>query len=278
MASDETSAGQQQSEPASANSDAEPCAEAWEVDTLRFTAFLPGELDAEHSERWWRDVAKQKTREEVSMSQGGLVEQGIVDGKVLRLQCQGARIDWFLQPKKAEPGEEQPDIYSLGKLGPSLATFVRYMKVWFELPTCPVAKRIALGGILLHRVADREEGYRFLQPLLRGSVQLDVENSREFNYTINRRRPSPSVEGLEMNRMTKWFVWTWKPFAMTIRLQPGPVLQQTEEGAPKMACRLELDINTAPEFAGTFDQRAQEAILNELTAFAEEIAAKGDVK
>ncbi len=278
MAVDEAAADQQQSGSASAADDAKRHADAWEVDTLRFTTFLAGEFDAEHAERWWRDVAKQKTRDEVAVSQGGLVEQGVVDGKVLRLQCLGDRVDWFLQPKKVEPGDEQPDIYSLGKLAPSMVAFARYLHAWFELPTCPVAKRIALGAILLHRVDDREEGYRFLQPFLRDSVKLDAENSSEFNYTINRRRLSPSIDGLEINRMMKWFVWVWKSLKMTVRLHPEPMMPETEEGALKMACRLELDMNTAPEFTGTLDQATQKATLDELTAFAEEIAAKGDVE
>ena len=42
-------------------------------------------------------------------------------------------------------------------------------------------------------------------------------------------------------------------------------------------CLLELDINTAPEYPGPLPRESYGRLFDELAAFAEEIAVKGDV-
>jgi hypothetical protein len=45
-----------------------------------------------------------------------------------------------------------------------------------------------------------------------------------------------------------------------------------------VACRLELDINTAPDFGGVLPADRLEALLKEMVAFGREIAEKGDLR
>jgi hypothetical protein len=43
------------------------------------------------------------------------------------------------------------------------------------------------------------------------------------------------------------------------------------------ACRLELDINTVPEFPGDFSDPVVESVINELIDLGLEIAIEGDL-
>lgn len=246
----------------------------WEVDHLRLTSFPKEPLDIDEVEFWWRDLTGQKKRD-VNLSPEGLIEQGVVEGQQLTFKFEESRIDWLLQPVK---GEDEPPrgVHSLGKLDDSLDRFLKLIEKWVDSRS-PVSDRIALGTVLLHPVDNKEEGYRHLQPFLEQWVKVDPEGSSELTYSINRRRNSSVVPGLQINRLAKWFVWVWKPFRIEVRVQPRPGITQSESGEARMACRADLDINTAPEFEGSFDKPQQKDILAELRSLLLEMAAKGDV-
>jgi hypothetical protein len=186
-------------------------------------------------------------------------------------------VDWVLRPETSEQ-EEVPAVLTTGSLRESLGALLPLVQKWFGLDSCPVAKRLALGAVLLRPVDSRQEGYERLGPYLKDAVKLDPNGSSDFRYTINRWRSSKVVPDLRMNRLTTWFVWVWRPVKLTVRVRPdAEVSREQEAGEQQMACRLDLDVNTAPEFEGVFDPPRQGELLQELCELTEEIAAKGDV-
>lgn len=258
-----------------------PALQDWEVDHLRFTSFYRGEVPQAHVEGWWREIADSEERS-VSLRPPDLMEHGPVGDDELALQWQGAlkRVDWRLHQHKDETSP--PAILSLGNLEAALERFTVFTDKWLASPTCPQSWRLALGAVLLLPVDTREEGYRILEPLLKDTVKLDPAGSSEFTYSINRRCKSSTIEGLQINRLGKWFVWVWQTKKIEVRgiLQDGsptPIVQQSDLGPKRLACRVDLDINTMPEYEGEFDTQAQRDILEELRALAVEMAERGDV-
>lgn len=246
----------------------------WEVDTLRFTSFSAEELEGRTVEQWWREVTGLEDRQVIHQPNSPWVELGTIDGEVLTFRWQDDRIDWVLQPEKTD--EDRDTIISLGELKPTLDKFIKILEKWFAL-NAPVSNRIVLGAILLHPVETRQDGYHYLEKYVKNSVNLDAEGSSDFTYQINRRRMSSIVPELEINRLSKWFVWTWKTVSFKMQILPKQEIGQ-DIGEEKMACRLDIDINTAQEVDGKFDINVQKKLLTELRSLLEEIAEKGDVK
>lgn len=76
-----------------------------------------------------------------------------------------------------------------------------------------------------------------------------------------------------MNRLAKWQLDQFQSGAIRISPSQGPQVQTSELG---LVSRLFLDINTAPENNAISVSRMPNLFV-ELTAFAGEIAVKGDV-
>jgi hypothetical protein len=60
-------------------------------------------------------------------------------------------------------------------------------------------------------------------------------------------------------------------------MQSPSAPMQHSVGPLYFACRLELDINTVPEFQGEFERGELSSIFQELVDFAVEIADRGDI-
>jgi hypothetical protein len=144
------------------------------------------------------------------------------------------------------------------------------MTKWIQ--TLPMI-RLAFGAVLLQPVDGLAEGYRLLSSYVQ--LQIDPENTSDLLYQINRRRVSSSgITGLTINRLAKWSVLRLQ--RNLFMLSPGsPVQSHTQSEA--FACRLELDINTAPEFEGELPQAELPSLIQELVEMGREIAEQGDI-
>ncbi len=106
-------------------------------------------------------------------------------------------------------------------------------------------------------------------------VVIDPDGSSDLFYQINRPRPSATpIEGLRINRLTKWSVQIAQ--RLTVTLGPDGVVARTI--GEEQACRLELDINTAPTFSGMLPVEHLEQLLREMIDLGREIAQQGDVR
>lgn len=244
----------------------------WFAESVRFTTF-PAELAPVATEvNWWEEVTGAPPETKVIRPRlQGFREEGPFERGVLKLVVGQNRIDWILSMPPKE--EEESEIFQM--LGPAREAtdlFTRLMAKWFRLTSIPPLKRLAFGAVLLQPVQERIDGYRRLQSFL-PSVRID-ETSSDFLYQINRRRPSTTgMPNLEMNRLTKWSVSVQIFTAIAIQ---GTSVTQVP-GETRHFLRLELDINTAPEFQGPFPPERLADAFQELRQLGEEIAAHGDI-
>jgi hypothetical protein len=163
--------------------------------------------------------------------------------------------------------QESEGFLTISPLHDAIGVFAPLMNRWFELETCPTVQRLAFGGVMLQPVQDRQTGYQQLSQYL-PSVQIDIANSSDFLYGINRKRDSRVIPGLGINRLSRWSMLAQQNISMQIPPILGPLYH---------ACQLEMDINTAPEFQREFEQGQLMPIFQELVDLAIEIAIHGDI-
>ena len=250
----------------------------WMAESFRYTCFLSGEGSLEDVP-WWQEIVGRPS-EAVNLDRKNQtrLEHGPFEGGMLVLGMAGPRVDWVWKARESGEEAEAGQDAALGPFPATVAKFAEVIRTWFGSETCPTAKRVALGYVLLQPVADRVSGYRTLRPYLERYVKIDAEGSSDLVYNINRRRPSRSdFEGLQLNRLSKWMVRVTRAFAVGLSLSPTGSRQQQKLGPQRFACCLELDLNTAPEYAGVFTPPQQSVVFEELRKAALEIAEKGDI-
>ena len=247
-----------------------PALEVWQVETLRTTGF-PSPAAPIAASTWWKDLVGEEPEKRVSqLRRGGHQDEGILDSGKLVLVIQPARIDWLFTVADAHQMEER-SIPTIGSFPQVLATFRQLMLRWFALETCPELVRLAFGAVLFQPVDDRSTGYRRLAVYL-PSVTLDPEGASDFLYQINRPRESTSgITGLRTNRLSKWSVALHGLTAFSV--EPAAITMSP----PLAACRLELDINTTPDFQGELARQQLPRVFHELVHLGQEIASEGDV-
>jgi hypothetical protein len=239
----------------------------WKAESLRVTAFpSPGSAPVEPI-NWWERAVGEPPENRVSQPKVAVTqEQGRFFTGVLTLISQPGRIDWLLTgPDKAEV---------VGPFEESVKTFVPLIMRWFE--DAPTVQRIAFGAVLRLPVNDRTDGYKKLSRYLH-HVRLDPEGSTEFLFQINRPRNSRSgIETLLINRLSKWSVAFTQQATYMVQSPEAAQFQLTNLQKDSY-CRLELDINTAPDIQGDLPANDLGKILNELVELGREIATKGDI-
>lgn len=240
----------------------------WLASTVRLTVF-PGLLTLKDSEGWWEELAGQPS-EQVVNRRGELQESGSTDKGQFILTVDSVRIDWRIVSID-DSTLLSGDITSLIPFSQSIDYFLEIMMKWLEKKSYKF-ERIAFGAELLFPVESRQEAYKELSKYL-PSVKLDIDNSSDFLYQINRPRSSQSsISGLQINRLSKW---------SGLKLSRGYILPTGKPisfpDSDLHFCRLELDINTAAEFNGEIPSKQVPAIFRELVALGREISLKGDI-
>ena len=246
---------------------------AWQTQTLRLTAFPSPSAPIIHP-TWWHDLRGEEPESRISQPRkGGLKEEGSFGDGNLILGFEPTRIDWIYTPVNDEK-QQSEGFLTIGSLDNTIQLFAPLMDHWFELEACPPVQQLAFGVILLQPVQDWQSGYRQLMHYI-PSVQLDVDNTWDFLYQINRQRDSRFFTGLRINRLSKWSVVAIQWQTMSLQMPSAPIRQTL---SPLYhACRLELDINTVPEFQGEFSREELTSVFHELIDYAVEIANRGDV-
>jgi hypothetical protein len=249
-----------------------PPIDAWQAEAMRVTVF-PNEVVPTDPSSWWDEIVGVPPETVVARPKVGQFQaRGDFEGRQLALQVQPGRVEWVLGPlAKAVEGEEAA-LPSLGPFPEVLHTLSKIVVPW--LHQAPALQRFAFGAILMQPVESVRAGYTLLQKYLASSVHLDPESSSDFFYQINRPRPArTAITALRLNRLTKWSVQVIRRMTMTIGAEGGTTRVLGEDAA----CRLELDMNTAPDFAGALPADQLGPLLQELTDLGCEIAQKGDI-
>ncbi len=248
-----------------------PSIEAWQVESARVTA-LPSDVVSIEGMSWWEDAVGVPPEVVGSRPKIGQYQaHGEFEGRRLALQIQPGRIDWSLSGV-IKTTEEDPNLPLLGPFPEVASSLSKVVIPW--LAKAPSLARFAFGAILLQPVERVRDGYVLIHKYLPG-LPIDPDKCSDFLYQINRPRPSATgIAGLRMNRLMKWSVQVAQ--RMTVIVGSGGVEARTL--GEEVACRLELDINTAPDFRQPIPPEQLGAILKELINLGYEIAEKGDVE
>ncbi len=243
--------------------------DAWKVESTRVTAF-PGEAVATDRISWWDEFAGVDPEAVLSRPKVGQYEaHGDFEGRRLTLAIQPGRIDWVMSPQEQAPDDERRAF--LGPFPDVFASLSKIVTPW--LTHAPALVRLAVGAVLLQPVDNVHAGYVRLKRYL-PALPIDPDGSSDFLYQINRpRRAATQIRDLRLNRLNKWSVQVMQRVDVMLGSQ-GIATKRTL--AQEVACRLELDINTAPKLEPLPPDRL-EALLHELGDLAKEIAQRGDV-
>jgi hypothetical protein len=243
-----------------------------QTESLRFTVFLPANQRV-GNQSWWTELVGVEPESRNSRPNiGQLLEAGPVRAYGLVLAINPGRVDWILTPKQEEG--VPPESRWAGPLDETLPFFVELMTQWFAF--CPPVVRLALGAVLHEPMRDRQEAYSRLAQYL-PTVQIDPEGSSEFFYQVNRPRKSKTIEGMRINRLSKWSAALTVPVRFSISL--GQTQGQMEKvGDGEQTCRIELDISTDQESTEKLSPPILPALLMEFMDLAKEIVADGDIR
>lgn len=242
----------------------------WRAEQFRLTVFpMPG-ATARASE-WWEAVMASPPDETTSNPKKGTTKVvGILEPGQLVLQLQPARIDWLFvlgDLDSTVPLQEPPN---LGPVTEAVRTFSDVAERWLGRNDTPEIARIAFGAILYREEPDRRSAYVRLPDYV--PVRVDPDSS-DFLFQINLPIDSRAgVDGIRINRLSKWSVASYN--IVTLRVAGHGVIP---EGIPQplYALRLELDINTMPEFQGPIPGGQLIAVYRELVELGLGITATG---
>jgi hypothetical protein len=246
----------------------------WTALHLRFTAFvLPGaQLSA--AADWWIRFAGADPEQITSNPRLGASQAvGKFGMGTLVVTTQPDRVDWFLGPSPIEaavvqgPTTQETKPPSIGGAVESLDAFSDLSKQWL-VGDIPNVNRLALGGVFSHQEENKQEAYLRLQDYV--PVEVDP-NSSDFLYQINLPTQSHShIEGLAINRLSKWSVTMFKMISLRVVGEPF-----TNEIMTAIALRSEIDINTAQEYQGELPKERLADVMDELVQYGRELITNG---
>ena len=246
----------------------------WQARSLRVSALWPS-AEIAGPEAWAGVMGDEP---ETTTSRKGIEQraEGDQEGQMVSLVVRPDRIEWALGVRvPTEPPDDPLDL-TLGDFADALTSLTDIGRRWMASDFCPSAQRLALGGVLLAPVADREEGYRRLAAYL-PAVDIDAEGSSDFSYQINRPRVTKTLRfDLAVNRLCKWSVGVTSFHTLVVPLRGGGK-PSASRGQPEMfGCRLEFDINTHKDFTEQLQPDQMATLLAEFVLYATEISQEGD--
>ena len=241
----------------------------WRIENLRFSVFLEPPTEPGPVASWTAVVgeASDDTRIKGTGDQRIVRQQGPFAGARMRADVRMDRIDWHLLPS---PPETPSPRRTAGPYGDLKDRFRDTMLAWLDA-THPLANRMAYGAQLSLGGGSRSDALTVLARLL-ATVEVDPQNTWDFEYTVNRRRDSEAIAGLMINRLAKWSLGQEILGSIELPVSGGqPRLNTTTAYLPMLM----LDVNSMPEFPGPLDRPGE--LLMEFASLGTEIASQGDV-
>jgi hypothetical protein len=244
---------------------------AWKPQTLRVSGFL-APIKAVEPEKWWEQLVGKAPDDTVARpGRGEWTLTSEFRGNSLGLSVQPGRFDWWLAPDATKLSSDDYKVPVLGEKDEIIGAFTSLMSRW--LASSPAILRLAYGAVLLSDVGDKVSGYKELARLL-PDIKIDLENSQDFFYQINRPRKSGVDKTLGINRLSKWSVASFAAFSFAVM---APQNVSSSVGKAAFGCRLELDISTPAELTTPLPTENLSKFLEELVALGEEISTNGDI-
>lgn len=244
----------------------------WEVEQLRFTIF-PTQPIVEKKSFWWEELFEILPEKVTILPKNQVYqEEGVIENYKIILITGTSNVHLTLNHPNLTIGFPNKFL-TIGKFAKVASEFENMILKWMDLESFPLINRIAFGSVLLNPVKNKKEGYKKLSDFI-PALDIDVDNSSDLFYQINRLRKSETKEkDLIINRLSKWSV-------MKLLLGNTPVLQSSNDIVKiisNYSCRLELDINTVPNRQKAISRRLLPKILEELLKLGKEISIEGDI-
>jgi hypothetical protein len=241
----------------------------WQVESLRFTLFRATPSKAVIP--LWETLTREKPdKVELQPRANIITEQGTLVLGSLTHTSDPFRAEWTLSPSQ-EQQRRSTSFPTLGSFHQMKDQFLKMMTDWLTSEATPQTNRIALGSISLIIHDNRPSAYRQLTTFLH-HVQIDIDNSTDFSYQINRPIESTVQSDLTINRLSKWSAPTLFGIGFLVRQKP----QVIEQANSHAATRLELDINTSQYRQNPLPKEQLVPLLQELSHLADQIATEGD--
>lgn len=240
---------------------------SWLVERLRLSVFFKNNPLPEDMESWWNSMSIES---EESVRKPLYRESGKFGNGQLLMSNQPLRIDWIYEPYK--PSEQDEHFPNIGSWNDSVEAFSSRVENW--LTNISEVKRLAFGVVLLCPSKDRREGYDSISRFL-PDIRIRNEGESDFFFQINRPRNSDTlIPDLKINRLSKWAVILLQRIQVTVE-SGQPIIASSK--MMQYANRLELDINTSPEYTNDIPNKLLPELFKELLSLAKQITIEGDI-
>jgi len=241
----------------------------WQVESLRLTLFRAKPIETVIP--LWETLTGEKPEKVDSQPRVNIiVENGTVVLGSLNHNSDPLRINWILSPSQ-EQQQKTASFPTLGSLSETKGQFIKMMSDWLSSDAVPETNRIALGSVSIIINNNRASAYKQLSELLH-HVTIDIENSTDLLYQINRLIQSTVEPDLMINRLSKWNAVR----VMGLGLLVGEKLEVIPDNRVYVATRLELDINTHQSNKKIFSKEKLISLLQELSKLGDQISTEGD--
>jgi hypothetical protein len=243
----------------------------WDAESFRVTFFVT----ADWKQRpLFAEIAGAPPAEAVSRPQlQVLQETGSAFGSSLSVAQQQERIDLILGSQPPQPQIQFAQMLTtpdnrfprVGRLVESMAEFDKLSAKLAALVFSVV--RVAFAVSLVVQTDSSASALLVLKQHIH-SLDFDPKLDSDFVFQINRPR---ILEGAKINRLTRWEAIESRLFSVAQTAQIVPA-------ASSHAARAYIDISTTAERAEVLSPEVVRVRLDQFSAFALEIAEKGDVR
>lgn len=241
----------------------------WQVQSLRFTLFRTEPTASVVS--LWETLTGQKPEKYDSQPRANrIVEEGTVVLGSLAHISDPFTVTWTLSPSQEQ--QQRADSFpTLGSLVQIKGQFIQMMNDWLTSEAVPETNRIALGSISVILNQNKAAAYKQLSTFL-PHLEIDIENSTDLLYQINRPIRSTAESSLIINRLSKWRAIR----LVQIGFQLMEKLEQVEDIRNFVGNQLELDINTSQHNKKPLSKEKLVPLLEEFSRLANQISTEGD--
>jgi len=237
----------------------------WQIESIRVTAFVNGQLNPDMLETWIGEVSE-NSPSQISKTPSSFIGVSRSAAGFLRTNWNANRLDVTLSSEQPQSSQ------TIAPISEATALFSRFVDRIPEIGELAPVDRLALGLILIFQVPSESEGLEILSSSI---VSLNLPRSaRDFLYRVNHPYKSLTVDGLKLNRLATWSVGQVQLIQVLIN-PDGSQVQQTISEAPT-AIRLELDINTDKAIQLGANLELLRNLLNELKTIAVNVAIGGE--
>jgi len=238
----------------------------WQIESIRITAFINGQLNPSILETWLADVSE-NTPSQVNKTPSSFTGISRSMAGFLRVNWNAGRLDVIMSSQEPQLG------HTIAAISEATSLFDRFVNRVPDIDELALVDRIALGLVLTFQVPSESYGLEILSPSI---VCLKLpQSARDFLYRVNHPYISHTVDNLLLNRLVTWSVGQVQLIQVQIN-QDGSQVKQTITENPT-AIRLELDINTDKKVQLGADSEKLRNLLNELKTIALNIANSGEV-